>query len=277
MQITQFNIFCRIYSHGKEEPIRMNNYKSCSELKGDARDTLSGRYGSYILMLILLFTITFAFQAVIGMFTAVPDVMLIVSGNTNSSFLLTFEIIQLLLSSCVTILIGTARPGLYLFCLNAYCGRQSSVSDLFYAFKGNFKKSLALSAAVVGNQVLCFLPYNLLTLFYQLDKSFERLVLCIALLIIGICIYIPIEIMLSQAFFLMLDFPQYSASELLRMSIKITKGHRGRLFYMELSFIPVFVLALMSFGIGLLWAIPYVNMTYAGFYLDLMKPSPYNQ
>jgi uncharacterized membrane protein len=255
----------------------MNNYKSCSELKGEARETLAGRYGRYILMLFLLFGISFAFQAVINMFTTVPSVMLIVSGDANSSFTLTFEIIQLILISCVTILVGTARPGLSLFCLKLYCGKQASVSDLFYAFRGNFKKSLALSAAVIGAQIVCLLPYKILTLIYQLEGSFEILMFSIAAFLIGVCIYIPIEIMLSQTFYLMLDFPQYSASELLRMSIKITEGHRGRLFYMELSFIPMFLLAMLSFGIGLFWVIPYINMTYTGFYMDLMKPAPYNQ
>jgi hypothetical protein len=211
------------------------------------------------------------------MFTTMPSVMLITAGSVNSSFTLFFEIVLLVLSSCVTILIGVARPGLSLFCFNAYCNRKCSVSDLFYAFQGNFKKSLTLSAAVLGAQVLCLLPYNILMLFYEYDSSLDKLLLCMAAFAIGVCVYIPVEILLSQTFYLMLDFPQYTAKELLRMSISVTKGHRGRLFYMELSFIPVLALALLSFGIGMLWAIPYINMTYAGFYLDLMKPSPYNQ
>ena len=48
------------------------------------------------------------------------------------------------------------------------------------------------------------------------------------------------------------------------------KGHKGRLFYIELSFLPLLLLGAVSL-IGLLWVIPYMQMTYAVFYFDIMK------
>lgn len=248
----------------------MNSYKSSSNLKSEAREILTGKYGSFILMLFILYSVTFAVEMVIALFTYVPTAINIAAGNDISDTTLTLSIVQLLLNSCLTILIGTSRAGLVLFCLNASCGRRASVSDLFYAFRGNFKKSLTLSAAVLAPQIILLMPCNILQLVYQNNGDINFLIAACVCYLAGVCIYIPIEIMLSMSFFIMLDFPQYSAKEILGMSIKVTNGHRGRLFYIELSFIPVFLLAFFSFGIGMLWVIPYTTMTYTRFYLDLM-------
>jgi uncharacterized membrane protein len=74
----------------------------------------------------------------------------------------------------------------------------------------------------------------------------------------------------------MLDFPQYTAPELIRMSIRLMKGHKGRLFYIQLSFFPLWVLSMFSCGIGILWLLPYMEATSANFYLDLIKKRAVN-
>ena len=54
-------------------------------------------------------------------------------------------------------------------------------------------------------------------------------------------------------------------------AIRLMKGNMGRLFYIEVSFIPLFLLGVLSLGIGLLWITPYLNATLANFFLDLME------
>ena len=77
----------------------------------------------------------------------------------------------------------------------------------------------------------------------------------------------------SQSFFLLHDFPQYSAREILALSRKMMKGQKGRLFYVYVSFLPLFLLSLLSCGIAFLWVIPYVNATNAEFYMDVIQHS----
>ena len=48
------------------------------------------------------------------------------------------------------------------------------------------------------------------------------------------------------------------------------KGNVGRLLYLQVSFIPMTLAGLLSFGIGFLFVLPYQNMTYTLFYLDLI-------
>ena len=49
------------------------------------------------------------------------------------------------------------------------------------------------------------------------------------------------------------------------------KGSKGRLFYIDLTFVPLMLLCVLTCGIGLLWLMPYMQATKANFYLDLVK------
>ena len=46
-------------------------------------------------------------------------------------------------------------------------------------------------------------------------------------------------------------------------------GNKGRLFYIQLSFFGLALLAVLSCGIGLLWLMPYMLTTEVFFYLDV--------
>ena len=75
-----------------------------------------------------------------------------------------------------------------------------------------------------------------------------------------------------MTFYLLVDFPELSASEALKSSWEKMNGHRMRLFLLEISFIPYILLSLLSLGIGMLWVYPYIQESFAQFYLDLMNP-----
>lgn len=69
--------------------------------------------------------------------------------------------------------------------------------------------------------------------------------------------------------FILNDHPELSAWEASRRSEEMMRGHKWRLFCLELSFIGWYLLAILTFGIGLLWLIPYVTTSLAAFYNDL--------
>ena len=71
----------------------------------------------------------------------------------------------------------------------------------------------------------------------------------------------------------MLDYPDLSASDIVKRSVKIMKGKKLQLFYLQLSFLPLYLVAILSFGVGLLWVLPYRNTAFTLFYLDVMKPT----
>ena len=47
--------------------------------------------------------------------------------------------------------------------------------------------------------------------------------------------------------------------------------HKGRLFYLYVSFLPLILLGILSFGLALLWILPYMAATEAEFFLDLIR------
>ena len=76
---------------------------------------------------------------------------------------------------------------------------------------------------------------------------------------------LALNLFYAPAFFLLHDFPQYSARELLAMSRRLMTGHKGRLFYIYLSYLPLLLLGVLSCGVAFLWIFPYMNATLAEF------------
>ena len=73
--------------------------------------------------------------------------------------------------------------------------------------------------------------------------------------------------------YVMAENPGLTAREALRESKRLMDGNRFRLFCLELSFIGWIVLGILTFGIALLWIIPYMQTTLAAFYRDISGTS----
>ena len=59
-----------------------------------------------------------------------------------------------------------------------------------------------------------------------------------------------------------------TAKEIVNKSQELMKGHRWKLFCLALSFIGWFILSAFTFGIGLLFVIPYMQMAFVAFYKE---------
>ena len=68
--------------------------------------------------------------------------------------------------------------------------------------------------------------------------------------------------------YLMAQHPEMGIREAVNESKRLMAGHKGRLFCLDLSFIGWAILCALSFGIGYLWLIPYMQAADAAFYLD---------
>ena len=251
----------------------MIQYTSRAALKDKARDQMAGRYGNAILLSICRGLIVFSLSFAVSMtFSMIVTVRVLMGGNGDTSLTE-----YLLLTACTTLLsifAGVFQTGITLFYLNSACNRPAMISNLFYGFKYLFKKSLGISAVLILLNTACTLPFDICYFLLRSGKGYDAVtmaILCIVLMIIGMCIYIPLALGLSQSYYLLLDFPQYSATELMKLGFRIMKGHKWELFCLQLSFLPLGLLCLLSFGIGTLWLVPYMNMTQTLYFLDLMQ------
>lgn len=67
------------------------------------------------------------------------------------------------------------------------------------------------------------------------------------------------------------DVKNMGATSFITESRNLMRGHKGRLFWIDLSFIGWYLLGMITGGIAMLWINPYKNATKAAFYNDLAK------
>lgn len=76
----------------------------------------------------------------------------------------------------------------------------------------------------------------------------------------------------SMSLYILAENPGKSARECINESKIITNGHKWELFVLVLSFMGWLILTVLTLGIAGIWAIPYMNSTYANAYVS-MKPA----
>ncbi len=75
----------------------------------------------------------------------------------------------------------------------------------------------------------------------------------------------------SQTDYIVAEFPHVPVIQALDISKKITRGYKGELFVLYLSFLGWDLLCVLTLGIASLWVVPYQTMTCVNAYHALMK------
>ena len=241
----------------------MNLHHFSSTLKDNAKECLSGHYGLLIGSQLAISCITVFSTMLLSVFITFP----IMADNTG--YLSTFATHALALLAGTVI--GVFQAGIALLYLKIACGNPYvTFSDIFYGFRNQFKTALGISfimsliavipsfivemglnaLALSGSDV--YLPFSLLSDFSV------RIIVALASLFLFPCYY------------LMLDFPGKTAGEILKMSLHLMKGQKGKLLYIIISFVPLQLLCTVSI-IGGFWVEPYLLMTQALFFFHIMK------
>lgn len=232
----------------------MNKYRSSAELKSLAKDKLSGRYSAAIIAMVIV--------------TGLP--YLITSLLPTGGYV--WIILSFIISAIVSVIIGVFQIGLNFMFLNMACDQPFSSADIYYGFHNNPDKSVKIAIVQAAASIIPMLPYEVFMFLFLSTQNMTWYILTMLFLALGLVIYVPLTLAISQSYYLLLDFPDYSAKQILQTSCKIMKGHMGRLFYIQASFIPLLILGGLSFMIGYLWVMPYMQMTQTLFFLDLMNP-----
>lgn len=75
----------------------------------------------------------------------------------------------------------------------------------------------------------------------------------------------------SMAGFIMTENPEMTAKEAMEVSERMMQGNKWRLFCLNISFIGWNLLGMLSLGIGMLWVNPYQNAAVAAFYDEISR------
>ena len=176
----------------------------------------------------------------------------------------------------VSVLTGLFSSGSAYLYLKLICGRPVSVGDLFYGFPLCPDKAIIIQAWITLITYLSSLPQIILNCLIlanitNTDKILRYMLPYALSMILSGVVSVMLSLFYAQTYFLLHDFPQYTAKELLQKSRRLMVHHKGRLFYLYVSFLPLMLLGLLSCGLAMLWIIPYMAATEAEFFLDLIQ------
>ncbi|MDE6844476.1 MAG: DUF975 family protein [Lachnospiraceae bacterium] len=236
----------------------MNNYRSSAELKASAKEHMFGHYGTAIGAYLL---VTFG----TGIFTLM---VLSLTGDT-STFIGTC--IYIATSFALSLLAGLFTSGVSYFYLKIVCNQHVTTGDVFYGFKFYPDKALRIQAWITLITYIGSIPEYIMIYRMPAHPGTEDMIPYLLCSLLSGLVTLILNLFYGQAFFLLHDFPQYSAGELLAASRKVMRGQKHRLFYIYISFIPLLLLSILSCGIAMLWITPYMNATLTEFYFDLVQ------
>lgn len=261
---------------------------SCSNLKREARSSLSGRWGLAIGTLLIG-----------GIVTSVPNIISSFINNTlklvesNTAILLTcvITLIVSIISSLLDVIIGYGACD---FSLNIAENKNADVSDVFSGFKKTVKLLLVWLIRGIGFNILLLPLYALIivSLLYFIAHSisyfgggFDSSVITGAFAFIGVLVVLSIIVIIaitvldafmSQTYYILKENDSESITTCIKNSFKMMKGHIWNYIILNLSFIGWGILCIFTLGIGLLWLTPYTQITRAKFYLKVKESYYFN-
>lgn len=243
--------------------------KSRNELKASARESLLGHYGTVICALLFSQLITLVINLPFDQMTQQG-----VTYQVPSRAIL--GVIGSLLVSLVSVLL---EVGLCQIHLQIARKEKTSILEIFYPFKNRPDKFLGYSVLIMLVSMACTLPGTLVTLLSSmaLETSFAMIgLVLVGSILLGVGCVILLIFMLAWGLtpYILLDNPSMSVLKAMKLSSQLMKGNKCRLFTLYLSFLGWILFSLLTFGIALLWILPYINQTLAWFYLDFIAEEP---
>lgn len=238
----------------------MYQTKSRAELKSLARDLLRGNYSYVILSMLMISFLSSGLNAIAS---------LLFYPSSIFGYAVYYTVI--VLSGAVS---GIFSAGIACLYLSISCGKKWNIMNIFYGFLYQPSKSFLLSLVFSILNLLCSIPVLFVNFSEEpqnVEQYMQQFSIYIAAYLLCSALYGLVTLIFSQSYFLLLDYPELSVKELLVHSIRLMKGNLLRLLLLQISFLPIQLLGITSCGIGYLWITPYMQMTYALFYLDLVK------
>lgn len=230
--------------------------KSSSELKCMAKGLLAGHYGLLIGAALLY-----------GGGSLVITMVLELVFQSDHSFNILYFICSLIVSLLSTIFtIGYEK-----MILEISRGREARLGDLLYGFSHQPDRIILLTILLSLVSLACMLPGSLLLAAGAVMKLIPLTLVGILALLTGTVFLFILSFGYSMVFLLYLDNPEKGVIQLMRESRTLMKGNKGRYFYLQISFIGLMLLSILTCFIGLLWLMPYMEMTSVLFYRNLLN------
>lgn len=140
--------------------------------------------------------------------------------------------------------------GVNKYIINTICNKQN-IKDIVMAFKSNYIN-------IVITNLLCYIYVLLWTILFVIPG------------IVKWCEYSMVPYILAEK-------PDIKPSDAMKLSREMTMGHKMDIFILYISFIGWFFLGILACGIGAIFVIPYINVTFAELYITLKEDTIKNR
>ncbi|MBR1901180.1 MAG: DUF975 family protein [Lachnospiraceae bacterium] len=242
--------------------------RSLSRIRTDSRDALAGNYSVCFIALFFMFIADVAATQIMyllplrgapGVFVILTDVLYSIPG---------------------ALILTMLQAGFLFLCLNIARYGHPTFNDTLLAFRYDPSKAVGLCLVIGLIDIICSLPlsYALTDLMIDSLSAFQggtlsSLLRSIGYVLAGALFTMVLRVIFaypfSQALMLYIDHQEYSGTECLMKSRELMRGQIIRYLTLEVSFLGYLALAILSLGVGLIWVIPYINVSRANFYMDL--------
>ena len=212
--------------------------RTSAELKRLAREKLAGHWGLVIGAILL--------QALIVVAILLPfEFLFIFSGGGMVQFV-AYLVAAMILGIISTIM----QCGITRMMLCFARGQQAGIGMMFGEFTKRPDRYIVGTLLMFGIEMACLLPGSLCWLVGVLQGRMLANVIGATLYLAGAVVMVVIFLRYGLVFFLLVDDPQMGALEAFRESARLMDGRKGRLFYIGLSFIGMYLLPGYHRGIG---------------------------
>lgn len=208
--------------------------------------------------------IIFIISSLIPMIIELPFSLNI--GETVSTMQLVISVLAEYLILLVTQVLSV---GVVYVHLNMTRGFEFKISQILYPFLNGTDRFLGGGFLLSLLSIGCCVPMIVGTIyFYFADLTALSVGILIACCVVTVILGIVFSLNYNFVLYFLLDYPQMRVVDAFKESRRMMKGNKGRLIYIQCSYIGWNLLKLCSLGIASLWVGPYYNQTMVTFYLD---------
>lgn len=229
------------------------------EIKGNARENLIPHLGISAITILIATLI----QTVIATVASLP-----IAGTGFLTFF-SYEA-GFIISS---LLGGIIQVGICKYFLSMISERKVSPFDILYGFRHSPDKIIAVNIFITFIEVICMLPYAVYACFFANNDSRQSVLMVFGIALVFEIIVFLVLLPFSFTSFILVDMPELSAAKTIKMSCYLMKKQYFKLIGFYLSFIPLGIVSLITFGIGDIWLKPYIHTSFTEFYLSTTERS----
>ena len=155
--------------------------------------------------------------------------------------------------------------------LNICRGREYKLGNLLYMFHNQPDRVLVAGLVVALLNALAQIPFYYVTYMVDPGSTMEGMLhwyqLLLGAWLIAMVLSVILTVPFALTFYFLADNPEMGGIEALKVSMHAMKGHIWQYLMLELSFVPLFFLSILTLYIGLLWLVPYMQFSETAFYM----------